>query len=208
MKICVLELGPLGTCCYIVIDQSTNKCAVIDPADELSVIISETQKKGLKVEKILLTHMHFDHIGALGELADVTGADIYVGSDDADGLSSAHLNLSQMFGHPFVCTHPVKRICDGDVISVGDIQLSVMHTPGHTPGSVCFVNKDENVIFSGDTVFYRSIGRTDFPGGDYTQIMTSLKRILSLNPGIVLYPGHGPHTTVSDEIMHNPYYEG
>lgn len=208
MKIRVLELGPLGTCCYIVIDENTNMCAVIDPADDLQTIISETEKKGLKIEKILLTHMHFDHIGALNELADVTGAEIYIGVNDADGLISPFLNLSQTFGQPLVCTHPVKRVCEGDIISVGTLQLSVMHTPGHTQGSVCYLNNAEKVVFSGDTVFCQSIGRTDFPGGSYSQIMTSLERILSLDENFVLYPGHGPHTTVADEKTHNPYYEG
>ena len=207
MKIHVLELGPLGTCCYIATDEATNLCAVIDPADSCEVILDQTEKKGYKIDKILLTHMHFDHIGPLNRLADVTGAEIFIGSGDADGLSSPFLNLSQAFGQPFTCDHKVCRVNEGDSIYIGKTKLSVLHTPGHTPGSVCYEYADGKVIFSGDTVFYQSIGRTDFPGGSYKQIMASLERILSFNEEYVLYPGPGPKTTVGDEKKYNPYYE-
>lgn len=207
MKIRLLELGPLGTCSYVVIDEATNKCAVIDPADDVNTIISETVEKGLLVDKILLTHMHFDHIGALDALSDVTGAEIFIGAKDADGLASSHLNLSGAFGQPFVCNKKATKLYEGDEISIGNTSLTVMHTPGHTPGSVCFANHDEKVIFSGDTVFYQSIGRTDFPGGSYEEIMDSLDRVLLLDEDYVLYPGHGYKTTVGTEKKYNPYYE-
>lgn len=206
MKIHALVLGALSTNCYIIEDEKTKKCAVIDPADSCEAILSEIRKHGLSLEMIILTHVHFDHMEALSELYEKSGAVVYAGSDDIPALSHPALNLSSSFGNPIVFDGPVSELCEGDIVRLGDTEITVMETPGHTPGSVCLFCKKENVVFSGDTVFQGSIGRTDFPGGSFTAIIRSLKRVLSLDKDCMLFSGHGPETTVAKEIVSNPFY--
>lgn len=206
MKIHALILGALSTNCYIIEDEKTKKCAVIDPADQCERIISEIEKLGLSLEMIILTHVHFDHMEALNGLYEKTGAEVFVGSADIPALSYPALNLSSSFGSPFVFDGAVSELCENDIIWLGDTMITVMETPGHTPGSVCLLLKEENVIFSGDTVFAGSIGRTDFPGGNFTAIINSLKRVLSLDKTIKIFSGHGPETTVARELSSNPFY--
>ena len=139
-------------------------------------------------------------------LYEKTGAEVFVGSADIPALSYPALNLSSSFGSPFVFDGAVSELCENDIIWLGETMITVMETPGHTPGSVCLLLKEENVIFSGDTVFAGSIGRTDFPGGNFTAIINSLKRVLSLDKTIKIFSGHGPETTVARELSSNPFY--
>ena len=208
MKIKTLSLGALSTNCYIIEDETAQKCAVIDPADNARKILSETEIKGIKIEKIILTHVHFDHMLALPELYEKTGAQVVVGQYDAPALSHPVLNLSAAFtGEGFTFSGEYKTVHEGDEISVGDsVKLKVMSTPGHTPGSLCFAANDGKSLFTGDTVFAGTIGRTDFPGGNLETILHSLSRVLSLDEGLTIYSGHGPCTSVKEEKMCNPYY--
>lgn len=205
MLIKTLTLGALSTNCYIVADEDSRLCAVVDPADEYEVIRQTLEQSGLKLSTILLTHSHYDHMGALTQLAEVSGAPIYVGEADKAGLSEPSLNLSGMLcGKPMSFTGNVIPVKDGSTLQVGDIKITVLETPGHTPGSVCYLAG--NNAFCGDTVFRGGIGRTDFPGGSESAIYDSLKCILSLDEDFLLFPGHGAATTVALERTNNPYY--
>ena len=208
MEIKTLVLGDLGTNCYILEDSDQRVCAVIDPADSADAIIRATEKRGVKIEKIILTHAHFDHMLALPELFEKTGAQVLVGQYDAPGLSLPMLNLSQSFmGTFFSFSGQYATIREGDVITIGEnIRLQVLETPGHTPGSLCFLAQDDGCIFTGDTVFAGSIGRTDFPGGNFEAIMSSLSRVLALDGALRIYPGHGASSLVCDERACNPYF--
>ena len=208
MKIKTLPLGALSTNCYIIEDEAAQKCAVIDQADNSSAIIAATEKQGIKIEKIILTHAHFDHMMALPALYEKSGAQVIVGRLDAPALSHPVLNLSSSFmGASFTFTHEYTTVDEGSEITLGDnVKLKVMSTPGHTPGSICLVANDEKSVFTGDTVFAGTIGRTDFPGGNLETILKSLSRVLSLDEKLTLYSGHGPITTVGEEKRSNPYY--
>ncbi len=208
MEIKTLVLGALGTNCYIIEDTEKRLAAVIDPADNAASILDATEKRGVRIEKIILTHAHFDHMLALPKLYEKTGAQVIVGQYDAPGLSLPMLNLSQSFmGDIFSFSGNYITVTEGDVIKLGeDIQFEVLETPGHTPGSLCFLLKKEGCIFTGDTVFAGSIGRTDFPGGNFEAIMKSLTRVLSLDGNLSIYPGHGASSLVCDEKACNPYF--
>jgi len=188
----------VGYCsnCYMIV--SEGKAAVIDP----SVPISEFNiPDDIVVEKILLTHGHFDHILALDSYVSL-GARVYVHRDDADMLSDGRLNASSLFGLPEV-RFDVDTVLlnDGDIISLGNESIKVMHTPGHTEGSVCYVFDD--VMFSGDTLFRRGIGRCDLPSGDYIKMRRSLARISEIPQNLKVYPGHDALTTLDMERKHN-----
>lgn len=207
MKIKSLVLGALQTNCYIVGDDDCCQCAVIDPAADASSIIAAASEMGCEIKKILLTHSHFDHFEALNELYNKTGAQVLVSADDKPGLSYPQLNLSSSFGFgTLIFQGEVTAFHDGDSITVGNVILEVMSTPGHTPGSVCFILHDSKTIFSGDTVFAESIGRTDFPGGSFEAIIHSLNAVLAMDKDYKIMPGHGPVTTVEKESKYNPYY--
>ncbi len=205
MEIKKLTVGPMASNCYILWDKDTKDAAVIDPGypdDRMEAII---QEKGLRVDKILLTHGHFDHIGGLKELREATGAKVYIYTDDAGCLTSAGQNISTMVGRPMTFEPAEVLMAHGDTIAIGPhISLKVIHTPGHTPGGCCLVGED--VIFSGDTLFCQSIGRTDFPGGDYGQMMESLDTLLQYQGDMRVMPGHGEDTDIAYERGHNPFY--
>lgn len=203
MNVTYFAVGGLGTNCYIVSDNSGH-AAIIDPGGDARRILNDVKQKSLTVDFILLTHAHFDHIMAVEELSMATDAQILVGAADAPMLYDAQLNLSTM-----VCpTQAVevtahRLLLDGEIIHVGDATLTVMETPGHTRGSVCYLGED--VLFSGDTLFAGSIGRTDLPGGDMTALRQSLARLAALDGDYTVYPGHGEETTLSFEKAANPY---
>jgi glyoxylase-like metal-dependent hydrolase (beta-lactamase superfamily II) len=206
MNIKTLTLGALGTNCYILGDTERGKCAIIDPADNVGRILQESQNMGLEIECILITHAHFDHILALDTLCEKTGAPVYIGKGDKAALKFPELNLSAYMGERFAFSKETIGLSGGDEIPFGKSFIKVVETPGHTEGGVCYICDEAKCIFTGDTVFAESIGRYDFPGGDYSQIIDSLNRILNYPPEYILYPGHGISTTVEREINRNPYY--
>ncbi|MEG0508088.1 MAG: MBL fold metallo-hydrolase [Eubacterium sp.] len=204
MKIVKLVVGPMASNCFIAWDENTKDAVIIDPGFEDDRIMETVNKHGLKVDKILLTHGHFDHIGGLEKTKALTGAKVYIYVDDADTLTSAGKNLSTMVGKPMNLAPADVLLHDGDEIKISpEITFKTLHTPGHTEGSCCFIADD--VIFSGDTLFQGSIGRTDFPGGNYGQMMNSLNKLVHYNSDMTVLPGHGEDTDIAYEKARNPF---
>lgn len=204
MRIFKFTVGAMGTNSYILLDDKTKKAALIDPGDEPDRLISALKTKDASLSYIILTHGHFDHIMALGRIKEKTGAPILIHRDDAVMLEDRALSLLDRFGNSDIEVPRADRfLSDGEIISLGDSEIKVIHTPGHTPGSVCLLIGDE--LMSGDTLFRESIGRYDFPGGDYGAIITSLEKIVSLGVKGKIYPGHGMSTTLEHELDFNTY---
>lgn len=188
MKVKLLRVGPIGTNCYILEDDQTNLAAVIDPGDEPELIQEALEKEGVEVRYLLLTHGHYDHTTAVPALHRVyPQADIYIHQADANGAGST---LFPLAGE----VDDLKLYDEGDVIRLGDHEIQVLHTPGHSPGSVTL--KVEDVLFTGDTLFAGSCGRTDLRGGSYEQIMQSLKRLGELKGDFHVCPGHEATSTL------------
>ncbi len=203
MKVNQLGLGVLKTNCYII--QSENKnAAAVDIGGESEVLLEFLEKNGLTLKKILLTHGHFDHIGGVEQVRKATGAEVYIHHLDAPKLSDCNENFGAAFGITDI--EPVteyNEISDGDIITLDEIQFRVMHTPGHTKGGVCYIT--DGVIFSGDTLFKNSMGRTDSPDGDDSEMIQSLKKLKMLEGDYTVYPGHNFSTTLNRERLNNPY---
>ena len=197
MKVKLLRVGPIGTNCYILEDDQTNLAAVIDPGDEPELIQEALEKEGVEVRYLLLTHGHYDHTTAVPALHRVyPQADIYIHQADANGAGST---LFPLAGE----VDDLKLYDEGDVIRLGDHEIQVLHTPGHSPGSVTL--KVEDVLFTGDTLFAGSCGRTDLRGGSYEQIMQSLKRLGELKGDFHVCPGHEATSTLERERSSNPF---
>lgn len=197
MKVKLLRVGPIGTNCYILEDDQTNLAAVIDPGDEPELIQEALEKEGVEVRYLLLTHGHYDHTTAVPALHRVyPQADIYIHQADANGAGST---LFPLAGE----VDDLKLYDEGDVIRLGDHEIQVLHTPGHSPGSVTL--KVEDVLFTGDTLFAGSCGRTDLRGGSYEQIMQSLKRLAELKGDFHVCPGHEATSTLERERRSNPF---
>jgi len=201
-----LVVGPLASNCYIVGSESSKEGIIIDPADEAEKIGQTVKELGLKIKLILLTHGHPDHIGVLKEVKEATGAEVAVHADDAESLKQQVLGL--LFGFSYAPPPPPDRLLKGgDSIDIGDLHFLVIHTPGHTPGSICLLG--HGVLFSGDTLFNNGIGRYDLPGGNYHQLMDSLQtKLMVLPDDTIVYPGHGPDTTIGAERRNNPFLHG
>jgi Zn-dependent hydrolases, including glyoxylases len=204
MEVIAMPVGMIQENCYIVYEGKD--AVVIDPGDDADRILSKIQEKGLKVSHILLTHGHFDHIGAVQEVKRQTGAEICIHADDADMLISADKNLSHIIGMPFTSEKADTLLTDGQTIRTGSLEIEVIATPGHTPGGVCFAIGD--CLFSGDTLFNGSIGRTDFPRSSLAALNESLKKLKGLDTDYTVYPGHGPATTLMTEKNSNIFMRG
>ncbi len=208
MIVKTLCLGMCMTNCYIISNDAGN-CVVIDPADNADEIYRYIKLHSLQLDAILLTHGHFDHIYALSELIKLSGnpnLPVYIHVCDAHFLTDVNYNLSEsLFGTYYTYNGKVLTVNDGDNIDIAGMSFKVIHTPGHTPGSACYIT--ENTIFSGDTLFASTIGRTDFPGGDYPTILASLQKIKALSGDFTIYPGHNAQTTLSREKMYNEYMQ-
>ena len=199
-----LVLGSLGTNCYILADESTKKAIVVDAPDRCDKILEFVEEKGYSVDKIVLTHGHYDHILALGELKEKTKAPLYVHENGRDFLSDGIKNLSHYVGYEWTPIQADVYLKDGDTVEFGGISLKVLHTPGHTADCICLLG--DGIVISGDTLFRRSIGRCDHPTGDMRQEIEAIKEKLMILPDDVkVYPGHGPSTTIGEERKENPY---
>lgn len=206
MKIIIMPLGPLATNCYLVYDEETLDAMIIDPAAEGPRIMREVEKRGLKVKYIVNTHGHGDHIGANRHVKEAVGAQLLIHAADAPMLTDARQNMSAYIGQSISKPAPDRLLQDGDILAVGNLEFKVLHTPGHTPGGISLAG--HGVCFSGDTLFQYSIGRTDFPGGSYQQIINSIKtKLLPLDDKTIVYPGHGPESTIGMERTGNPFLE-
>lgn len=196
MLIKTLPVGQLETNCYVVTDENALVCAVIDPGDESNTILDYIEDNKLSCKAILITHAHFDHVSAVNAMLEATGAELYMCEKD---LELAKTGASGRFTPP-ENTHFYK---DGDEVKVAGLTFKVMETPGHTPGGVTLICGD--ALFTGDTLFRGSCGRTDLPGGDMRAELRSLKRIASLEGDYEVYPGHAESSLLSIEREHNPY---
>ena len=204
MKIHKFIVGSMGTNCYFLIGNNSDECAVVDPGAEAGRIIQKLEEKKLKCTHILLTHAHFDHIMALETVREATGAPVFVHEADSEFLTDNDLNCMSVFSSEKIKINPAENLLkDGDVLEIAGERVRVMHTPGHTPGSVCFLCGSD--IVSGDTLFRGSIGRYDLPGGDFMTLLSSLKAISELDGDRRIYPGHGPSTTLTREREANLY---
>jgi hydroxyacylglutathione hydrolase len=199
-----LVVGYLSANCYIVGPKSAGEGMVIDPGGNEQDIIKAIGESGLEIKIIVLTHGHSDHIAALRDIQDRTGAPAAIHIEDADFLEGRG-SFSSQFGISYRTPRPPDRLLrEGDEIDVGGFSLTVVHTPGHTPGSICLLG--ENMIFTGDTIFRRGIGTTLMPGSSRPQLIESIhRRVMVLPDETVIYPGHGRETTVGAERRDNPY---
>lgn len=203
MKIHNLELGVLGANCYVV-ETAPAQCVAIDIGGDSQRFLAFLKEKKLRLTKILLTHGHYDHIGGVADVQNETGAEVYIHTDDAYKLESAEQSLAvQIAREPFKAVKNYLSINGDTIINDGDLQFRVMHTPGHSSGSVCYICED--VIFSGDTLFRLSMGRTDFFDGSDGAMENSLIRISKLDGDYTVYTGHGGQTTLDFERRNNPY---
>ncbi len=191
MKLLSLTAGSIGTNCYLLYDEDTKDAVVIDPSDDAGALALKIEKLGLKVHAILLTHGHFDHGGDVERIRKLTGAPVYLHPADRGlGLGISRLGATE-------------DLSDGMVLHLIGTEIQVLHTPGHTPGSVCFVVG--SLLFSGDTLFAGSCGRTDLPGGNGIQLLGSLRRLAELEGDYSVYPGHGEPTSLESERQSNYY---
>lgn len=205
MKVEQMAVGPLEANCYIVYKEDSNKAFVVDPGSDYLRIMEKLDECGIdEVTHIFLTHGHFDHVGAVAEIRKATGAKVCLNERDIDMLENPEDSFAARMGIYVRACKADMVLKGGETINAAGINVNVISTPGHSGGSVCYLAGD--VMFSGDTLFYMSIGRTDFPGGSDKEISNSLGNVLgSLNKDYTVYTGHGPQTTLAFEMGNNPY---
>ena len=188
-----IVVGPMQCNCYILGCSRTKKAIIVDPGAEPDKIKQVLLKHKLTLEYIVNTHGHVDHIGANADF----GVPIYIHCDDADFLSNPHKNLSSMLGSEINSPKAEKCLKDGQEITIGDLRLNIIHTPGHTPGGICICAKEFSL--TGDTLFAQGVGRTDFPYANEKLLFNSLSKLLRLDDDVAIYPGHGPSSTIGEE---------
>ncbi len=203
----VFAVGALQVNCVVLGCPATRKAAVIDPGADLELIETNLRRHDLTVELILNTHGHFDHIGANAGLKESTGAPLLIHKDDVKLLQMAKMQ-AETYGLPAEDSpSPDTELQGGETLTFGEQTLEVLHTPGHSPGCVCFYR--EGLLVSGDTLFAGSVGRTDLPGGDHQQLLDSIQdKLAGLPPQTKVLPGHGPLTTIEHELKYNPFMAG
>ncbi len=202
-------VGPFASNCYILGAESSKKGLIIDPGAEAKRILRVVNDLGLTIQLIVATHVHVDHVGALGPIKEATGAIFAIHEAEAEAsLGMFSRMLATMMGGSFSkLPEPDRLLKDGDKIDVDDLHFTVLHTPGHSPGGISLLG--DGVVFSGDTLFNYGIGRTDFPGCSYAQIMDSIRtKLMTLPDNTVVFPGHGPSTTIGEERRGNPFLTG
>lgn len=199
-------VGPFEVNCYIVGDEGTREAMVVDPGGGEDRILLKLAEHGLRLTNIVLTHTHIDHIGGLNVLKNSTGAPISFHRKER--MVAKTVGLQGLFlGMGLKRMPPADRLLDeGDRVAFGDLSLDVIHTPGHSPGGISLVSEEGGFVLVGDTLFAGSIGRTDLPGGSYKTLIQSIReKIIPLGDEVVVYPGHGPQTTVRNERLYNPF---
>jgi len=204
----IFPVGPLQCNCSVICDEATREAIVIDPGDDIDTVVAALSKHKLTVKQIVITHAHIDHVGGAMKLKKLTGAPILLNENDTALLKMLDIQAAWV---GMKSPGPVaidSSLPDGHVISVGKLSANVMHTPGHTEGSVCIYFPAEQKLIAGDTLFAGSIGRTDLPGGDFDTIMRSLHRdVLALPDETLVVPGHGELTTIGEERATNPFLQ-
>jgi hydroxyacylglutathione hydrolase len=199
-------VSPFATNCYLVREQNKNSCVIVDPGGDPDVIIFQLSELNLKPAAILITHGHIDHVMALSEINPNNEIPVYAHIEEKSLLEKVALQ-GQMFGLPEMVTPEVSNWIDKEDINIDGLNFKVIHTPGHSPGGCCYQLESE--IFVGDTLFESSIGRTDLPGGNYDQLIHSIKtKLFILSDEMIVYPGHGDQTTIDHEKKYNPFLRG
>jgi hydroxyacylglutathione hydrolase len=196
-----LVVGNYGENCYIAGSTRNADGIVIDPGDQGGDILREIDNAGLKIKTVVITHGHFDHVGAVRQVAEATGAQVVIHTDDSWAMKRFSLTTLMTRSMP---PEGVRLLVDGDMITCGELEFQVLHTPGHTPGGICL--QGCGIAFTGDTLFRSSIGRSDFPRGSHRDLINSIRtRLMILPDDTVCYPGHGPETTIGYERRNNPF---
>ncbi|MCY6958573.1 MBL fold metallo-hydrolase [Clostridium brassicae] len=200
MKIKVIPLGLYAANCYILIDENTKDASIIDPGGDAKLLIKEVEKLEVNPKYILLTHGHMDHVGAVNDVKEKYNIPVYINLKDKKMMNEGQ----DVFGATWKGTSEDTEINEGDILTLGSLEIKCIETPGHTPGGMCFIVR--NVVFTGDTLFEGSIGRTDFVGGDYNALIKNIKEKLMILPeDTIVLPGHGPKSNIGYEKRSNPF---
>jgi|SRR5690625_1294467 len=207
MNIKTMPLGPLGTNCYIIYDEFN--ALIVDPGGEAGKVIQFLDEEKLTPAAILLTHAHFDHIGGVDILRNHYGIEVHLHEEESGWLTDASLNRSLAFTAEGITTEAPDQLLKPGKIEIATFNFEAVYTPGHSPGSVSFIFHSERKVISGDVLFNQGIGRTDLPGGDIKLLESSIRNVLyTLDNNFVVYPGHGPETTIGKEKTCNPFFPG
>lgn len=192
--------------CYLIVCEETKYAIAVDPGEKFPQLTAFLESEGITLSAIVLTHAHYDHIAGLEWLRAQTKAPVFIGKDEAEVLASPSYNLSTMFGADPISVAADRLLEDNEEFTFGELTFKTIFTPGHTQGGICLYFEKERVLFSGDSLFAGSIGRTDFPGGSYKKLISSLKnKIMTLDGDTTVFPGHGPKTSIAAERKFNPY---
>ena len=206
LKVRHLVVGAVATNCYIAENKKTKEALIIDPGDNAARIVQIIKEDGVVPVAVLLTHGHFDHAMAAQEVAEQYGIKIYAHETEKETLETPQINLSGMIGRTLTF-HADCYVKDGEILNLAGFEIRVLHTPGHTQGGVCYYIEEEKALFSGDTLFCQSVGRTDFPTGSMSQLVRSVKEQLFVLPDDVqVYPGHDSVTSIGYEKQYNPFF--
>jgi hydroxyacylglutathione hydrolase len=201
-------VGPLHCNCTILGDEVTHEAVVVDPGDNIPEILSRLHKHGLTLRQIVITHAHIDHVGGAVLLKKATGAPVFLNQHDLGLLGAMEIQAGWLGIPTPEVASPDASADDGSTVGLATLRAEVIHTPGHTPGSICLLFPLQHLLLAGDTLFAGSIGRTDLPGGDGPQILRSLRdRLMVLPETTRVLPGHGPDTTIGEEKQSNPFLQ-
>jgi len=207
LKIEVIVVGMVSTNCYILSNVKTKQAVIVDPGDQGARIVSAAKQKGYDVEAVLLTHGHFDHITGVQHIRDLINVPVYALEEEKELLENDNLNCSRQFGRP-VTVGNVTYLKAGTVWKAAGFDVKIIATPGHTKGSCCYYFEQNDCLMSGDTLFFESMGRTDFPTGNSQKILESLNKLMELPDSVHVFSGHGNPTTIKYERANNPFING
>jgi hydroxyacylglutathione hydrolase len=204
MYVKCLPTGMFGSNCYILAEENSGEGVIIDAGVSAGEVMEVIEEEGISIKYIILTHGHIDHICCADEIKSETVAKVLIHEDDVRVLKDSFLNGSAIFGYSDISIRADRALKDGDILDIGSQKLEIIHTPGHTEGCICM--KADGCIFTGDTLFRRSVGRTDLPGGNHKALTESIKnRLMMLDDNTMVYPGHGEPTSIGFERRNNPY---